>query len=77
MKILARTIPLKFPFWIKPVKSFASQLGFRIHNASEFHDSVAIIREGIGKLAKPFNFFLQQVPLPAEVAAVDGQLLSC
>lgn len=65
-------IPLKFPFWIKPVKSFASQLGFRIHNAREFHDSISIIRKGIGKLAKPFNFFLQQIPLPAEVAAVDG-----
>ena len=66
------TIPLKIPFWIKPVKSFASQLGFRIHNAREFHDSVAIIREGIGKLANPFNFFLHQTILPAEVAAVDG-----
>ena len=66
-------IPLKFPFWIKPVKSFASQLGFRIHNAREFHDSLAIIRKGIGKLANPFNFFLQQSPLPAEVAAVDGK----
>jgi hypothetical protein len=65
-------IPLKFPFWIKPVKSFASQLGFRIHNASEFHDSVAIIREGIGKLANPFNFFLSQTSLPEEVAAVNG-----
>ena len=66
------TIPLKFPFWIKPIKSFASQLGFRIHNAREFHDSVAIIREGIGKLANPFNFFLHQTTLPAEVAVVDG-----
>jgi len=65
-------ISLKFPFWIKPVKSFASQLGFRIHNAREFHDSIAIIRKGIGKLANPFNFFLQQTPLPEEVAAVDG-----
>ncbi|MGV7227994.1 MAG: ATP-grasp domain-containing protein [Nitrospirales bacterium] len=66
------TISLEYPFWIKPVKSFASQLGFRIHNAKEFHDSVAIIREGIGKLAKPFNFFLSQTALPEEVVAVNG-----
>ena len=66
------TIPLKFPFWIKPIKSFASQLGFRIHNAREFHDNIAIIREGIEKLANPFNFFLHQASLPEEVAAVNG-----
>jgi len=69
---LRAAIPLKFPFWIKPVKSFASQLGFRIHNAREFHYSISIIRKGIGKLAKPFNFFLQQIPLPSDVATVDG-----
>ena len=66
------TIPLKFPFWIKPVKSFASKLGFRIHNAKEFRDSLAVIREGIGQLSQPFNFFLHQVVLPSEVVAVDG-----
>ena len=66
------TIPLKFPFWIKPIKSFASQLGFRIHNAREFHESVAVIQEGIGRLADPFNFFLDQIELPQEIAAVSG-----
>jgi ATP-grasp domain-containing protein len=65
-------IPLKFPFWMKPVKSFASQLGFRIHNVREFDDSISIIRKGIGKLAKPFNFFLSQANLPEEVASVNG-----
>ena len=65
-------ITVNYPFWIKPIKAFASQLGFRIHNAKEFHDSVAKIQKNISRLADPFTFFLKQVDLPQEVAHVDG-----
>lgn len=65
-------IHLKYPFWIKPVKSYASQLGFKIHHSKEFHESVAIIRGGIVRFATPFNYFLNQVPLPPEVEHVNG-----
>ncbi len=66
-------IDLKYPFWIKPIKAFASHLGFRIHHAKEFHDSVAKIRAGIARFADPFTFFLKQVELPQEVAHIDGR----
>lgn len=66
------TIDLNYPFWIKPIKAFASQLGFRIHNAKEFHDSVAKIQKGISRFADPFTFFLKQVELPPEVAHIHG-----
>ena len=66
------TIQLDYPFWIKPVKAFASQLGFRIHNAKEFHESLNIIRQGITQFSDPFNFFLKQIPLPPEVATIGG-----
>ncbi len=65
-------ITLPYPFWIKPVKAFASQLGFKIHNAEEFHDSLRIIRQGIVRFKDPFTYFLKQVSLPPALAAVDG-----
>lgn len=65
-------IDLNYPFWIKPIKAFASQLGFRIHNAKEFHESVAEIQKGISRFADPFTFFLKQVDLPKEVAHIHG-----
>jgi len=65
-------IPFAYPFWLKPVKSSGSQLGFRIIDAGSLRRAIGEIREGIGKLAKPFNFVLGHADLPAEVAEVDG-----
>lgn len=65
-------IRLPFPFWIKPVKAFASQLGFRIHNAKEFQESLPIIRRGIVRFKDPFTYFLDQVALPPDLAGIDG-----
>jgi hypothetical protein len=65
-------IHLKYPFWIKPIMSYASQLGFKIKNEKEFHECVAIIGEGILRLGVPFNYFLRQVHLPPDVANVHG-----
>ncbi|MFW6081357.1 MAG: ATP-grasp domain-containing protein [Desulfosalsimonas sp.] len=64
-------IPLDFPFWIKPVKSTASQLGFRINNKKAFNRAIAVLREKIG-LFKPFDYLLDMVPLPDEVARVNS-----
>ena len=64
-------IPLDFPFWIKPVKSTASQLGFRINNKKGFNRAIGVIREKIG-LFKPFDYLLDMVPLPEEVARVNS-----
>lgn len=65
-------IDLDFPFWVKPVKSHSSHLGFKIHDAREFHRSMAIIRANIARFAEPFNYVLRRASLPPEVAAVDG-----
>lgn len=64
-------IPLDFPFWIKPVKSTASQLGFRINNKKAFNRAIAVLREKIG-LFKPFDYLLDMVQLPEEVASVNS-----
>lgn len=65
------TIPLDFPFWIKPVKSTGSQLGFRINNKKTFKRAIGILREKIG-LFKPFDYLLDKVDLPEEVARVNS-----
>jgi biotin carboxylase len=65
-------INLPYPFWIKPVKSYASQLGFRIHHDAEFDESMRVIRQRISHFAEPFNYFLQQIALPLPVAGIGG-----
>ncbi|MDN5870568.1 MAG: ATP-grasp domain-containing protein [Nitrococcus sp.] len=65
-------LTLDYPFWIKPVKSAGSFLGFRVGNAAEFERALATIREHIGIFAEPFDHILDYATLPAEIAAVGG-----
>ncbi|OBJ72989.1 ATP-grasp domain-containing protein [Mycobacterium sp. 1274756.6] len=63
---------LDFPFWIKPIKSHSSQLGFEIHNAEEFTRALGEIRADIGRYGEAFDEALAMVELPDEVAKVTG-----
>ncbi len=63
---------LYFPFFIKPIKSSGSRLGFRIDTPEDFYEAIAQLRESIGTIADPFNTVLEQANLPSEIAAVDG-----
>ena len=65
-------LALKYPFWIKPVKSSGSFLGFRIGNRKQLERAVGVIRQHIRQLGEPFNFVLDQLDLPDEIARVDG-----
>ena len=60
-------IDLPFPFWIKPIKSFAGHLGFRIGSAADFQAAVATIRQGIGRFSKPFDDLLEYADIPDEI----------
>jgi hypothetical protein len=64
-------IDLDFPFWIKPVKSAGSYLGFRIDSREQFFDKLALIRAEIGRLSEPFNHLMGFADLPADMAEVD------
>jgi hypothetical protein len=68
------TIPegVDFPFWLKPVKSMSSELAFRVEDRASFDAAMAEIRGGIGRLGEPFEFVLERVDLPPEVAAAGG-----
>lgn len=65
-------IDLAYPFWIKPVKSHSSQLGFRIRNSREFQQAIDVIRQHIGRLGAPFDQVLGHAELPPEIAPVSG-----
>jgi hypothetical protein len=65
-------VPLACPFWIKPVKSVLSHLGFCIDNAADFAHALRKIRAGIDRYATPFNKILAQADLPPEIQAIDG-----
>ena len=65
-------IDLPFPFWIKPIKSSGSFLGFRIETEEAFAQAIPQIRDQINLIGDPFNYVLGQVDLPTEIAGVGG-----
>ncbi len=65
-------VKIEYPFWLKPVKSHSSFLGFYIDGPDALHEHIPEIREKIGLFGKPFNEFLELVNPPDEVAEVDG-----
>lgn len=65
-------LEIGYPFWLKPVKSVLSHLGFLIRDANEFKMNLKIIRKHIGRYAEPFNFIMDHAELPTEIEEVDG-----
>jgi biotin carboxylase len=65
---------VSYPMWIKPVKSFSSELAFGVANQEEFQDALTQIREGIGRVGGPFETILERLELPSEIANVGGQV---
>ena len=63
---------LRFPFFVKPIKSSGSRLGFRIDSPEDFDYAVAAFRAEIGQISEPFNYVLDQADLPDEIRAIEG-----
>src|SRR5699024_993367 len=68
---LAR-LGLNFPFWVKPIKSFSSYLGFRIDNEADWARAIDEIRAHIARFEGPFDNLLQRVDMPSAVASIGG-----
>jgi biotin carboxylase len=66
-------ITIGYPFWIKPVKSVLSYLGFRIESEWDLEQAIPRIRDGIDRIAVPFDHLLGFADLPAAVAHVGGR----
>ncbi|GAB3213671.1 ATP-grasp domain-containing protein [Marinactinospora thermotolerans] len=62
-----------FPMWLKPVKSFSSELAFHVAGEEDFREAVAEIRAGVSRVGRPFEYFLDRLDLPPEVAVAGGQ----
>lgn len=65
-------LKIGYPFWLKPVKSVLSHLGFLIRNPDEFRAALRFTREHIGRYAQPFNFIMDHAELPGSVREIDG-----
>lgn len=65
-------IDLPYPFWVKPIKSSGSFLGFRINTEEDFEAAIPQIRDQINLIGDPFDYVLGQVQLPAEIVDVGG-----
>ncbi|MEU4364514.1 ATP-grasp domain-containing protein [Promicromonospora sp. NPDC023987] len=65
-------VRLPFPFWVKPVKSHSSNLGFEIHDEQEFESALEEIRAEITDVGDAFNQVLDRVDLPESLRGVDG-----
>ncbi|MGJ9421236.1 ATP-grasp domain-containing protein [Aeromicrobium sp. CF3.5] len=63
---------LSYPVWVKPVKSASSELAFRVEDDVELKTALDEMRGGIGKFGEPFEFVLDRVDLPAEIAEVGA-----
>lgn len=66
-------IEIEPPVWIKPIKAFASQLGFLANDDEEIRRALAAIRQGICRFGDPFDEVLSRVDLPEDVAGVTGR----
>tara|TARA_B100001750_G_scaffold238898_1_gene246142 strand:+ start:3426 stop:4763 length:1338 start_codon:yes stop_codon:yes gene_type:complete len=70
----AHVIDLDFPFWLKPVVGFSSQLGFRIDSPNDMDDALAEIRAKIERLAAPFDELLERVGVSEDLRALSGRM---
>ncbi|UGY93730.1 ATP-grasp domain-containing protein [Streptomyces gobiensis] len=64
---------LRYPLWVKPVKSYASQLAYRVEDDEQFRTAVREVREGLGQIGQSFEYILRQLDLPPEIAKAGGQ----
>jgi len=63
---------LRFPFFVKPIKSSGSRLGFRIDSPEDFDYAIERLRAEIGQISEPFNHVLDRADLPDDIRDVNG-----
>lgn len=63
-----------FPMWLKPALAYSSELAYSVSDITEFRAAVDRIRQGIGRVGRPFDAVLSLLELPPEMAGVGGQV---
>lgn len=69
----ARNTELPYPFWLKPVKAFSSQLGFRIESRVDFERALEEIRAEIPRIAEPFDQLVEEAGVSARFRDIGGR----
>lgn len=65
---------VRFPMWLKPALSYSSELAFGVKDQQEFREAVDAIRKGVARVGRPFEYILDRLDLPGEMAGVGGQV---
>ena len=68
-------LELDFPFWLKPVKSSMSYLGFRIGDFADFERALARARAGLPAYSAAFQEFMAMVDAPPGAPALRADWL--
>lgn len=68
-------LQLAFPFWLKPVKSSMSYLGFRVDSFAEFRRAIERSRAGLPAYAAAFEELMGMVPRPRGAGRVRADWL--
>ena len=70
-------LQLAYPFWLKPVKSSLSYLGFRIASFAEFERAVALSRAGLPAYSAAFQELMDMArpPIPGGAANIRADWL--
>ncbi|MEB3371388.1 ATP-grasp domain-containing protein [Saccharopolyspora mangrovi] len=63
---------LRFPMWLKPVKSYSSTLAFKVDDEEQLRAAATEIRDGMGRIGEAFDFLLSMLELPPAVAEAGG-----
>jgi hypothetical protein len=61
-----------FPFWVKPVKSVGSYLGFKIEGPEDFEQAMEKTREEITQFGDPFQRVMDRVDVPPTIRAAGA-----
>lgn len=66
------TLPagLRYPVWIKPIKSASSEGAHHVEDEEQLKTAVALESEQIGRMGGPFNDILDMLVLPPEIAEI-------
>ncbi|MFI7387720.1 acetyl-CoA carboxylase biotin carboxylase subunit family protein [Streptomyces sp. NPDC049813] len=64
---------VSFPMWLKPALSYSSELAYGVKDMAGFEEAVGHIRDGIARVGRPFEYILDQLELPPEMAGVGAQ----
>lgn len=65
---------VRFPMWLKPALSYSSELAYGVRDMDEFRTAVEHVGQGIHRVGRPFEYILDQLDLPQEMAGVGGQV---